>query len=32
MKVKPLELLGEKRIKRDERSNDEENIMMKKTS
>ena len=29
MKLKPSELLGEKRRKRDEISNDEENIMMK---
>ena len=29
MKLKPLKLLGEKKRKRDERSNDEENIMMK---
>ena len=29
LQLKPSELLGEKRRKRDERSNDEENIMMK---
>ena len=29
LQVEPSKLLGEKRRKRDERSNDEENIMMK---